>query len=548
MNKFLYKKVIPAIMAITMIATVTACGNKVENQVETSSTTQEATQSTTEVAVDPLGKYEPGVTITSVRNFNSSMTFPSGDDAANNAYTRAIKEDLGIDLKFKWVVDVAQEKTKVATMLASGDIPDFFFADSATYKKLVESDAVADMTEIYPKYASELLKKQDADFKEGFDSSVINGKQYGIARLGWGTISLPQTMWLRADWLAQSGMSVPKTITELEDVAKKFVSDHPGSYGLAIDKVMTNPYNSIIGISNIYHSYPKHWVKDAQGQIVYGSIQPEMKTALTELQNMYKAGIISKEFGVKDANKTAEDIAAGKVGIMFGANWMGYYPLLDSQKNDPKADWKPYDLPTADNKPTNLQGAWPVEGYYVVNKSCKNPEAVVKMLNWYMKNESAGTFMKAPFAELNWTTTPCYQTFPNRDYNAVEKVGAALKSGDASNLTDYEKTTYYNDAFKWKDKKDVLGFGRYMQYADEGSYAILKKYVDENKILLNELKGSEPEGFAGTKATLEKLEDDAFTKIIMGASIDDFDKFVESWNKLGGEAATKEINDTYNKK
>lgn len=41
------------------------------------------------------------------------------------------------------------------------------------------------------------------------------------------------------------------------------------------------------------------------------------------------------------------------------------------------------------------------------------------------------------------------------------------------------------------------------------------------------------------------MEEEVFTKIIMGDSIDLFDKFVEDWKKLGGDQITKEINEWY---
>ena len=79
------------------------------------------------------------------------------------------------------------------------------------------------------------------------------------------------------------------------------------------------------------------------------------------------------------------------------------------------------------------------------------------------------------------------------------------------------------------------------------SYSVIKNYVDEDRILLSELRGADPAGYAQVKSTLQKQEDEAFTKIIMGAPIEEFDTFVETWKKLGGEAATEEINVTFNK-
>lgn len=47
-------------------------------------------------------------------------------------------------------------------------------------------------------------------------------------------------------------------------------------------------------------------------------------------------------------------------------------------------------------------------------------------------------------------------------------------------------------------------------------------------------------------AQLEKMELETFTRIITGdASVDEFDTFVENWNRMGGSQITKEINEFY---
>lgn len=43
------------------------------------------------------------------------------------------------------------------------------------------------------------------------------------------------------------------------------------------------------------------------------------------------------------------------------------------------------------------------------------------------------------------------------------------------------------------------------------------------------------------------MELEAFSNIIRGASIDEFDKYTEDWHKLGGDRMTEEINSLYNK-
>ena len=44
-------------------------------------------------------------------------------------------------------------------------------------------------------------------------------------------------------------------------------------------------------------------------------------------------------------------------------------------------------------------------------------------------------------------------------------------------------------------------------------------------------------------ATLQKLEDEYIMKIIFGEYVvDDFDKFVSEWKRLGGDEITAEVN------
>jgi putative aldouronate transport system substrate-binding protein len=68
-----------------------------------------------------------------------------------------------------------------------------------------------------------------------------------------------------------------------------------------------------------------------------------------------------------------------------------------------------------------------------------------------------------------------------------------------------------------------------------------------NKVLMySKFTGTPGPAMGKSNAKLQKLEDEYFTKIVMGnIPVDDFDKFVESWKKDGGAEVAKEINDWY---
>ncbi|MNY55159.1 hypothetical protein D3C86_1911100 [compost metagenome] len=75
--------------------------------------------------------------------------------------------------------------------------------------------------------------------------------------------------------------------------------------------------------------------------------------------------------------------------------------------------------------------------------------------------------------------------------------------------------------------------------------AITDQYDKNNQFLLEKFVGAPTPTMVERKATLEKLQNEVFVKIILGDPIDTFDKFVEDWKKLGGDQITEEVNQWY---
>ena len=76
---------------------------------------------------------------------------------------------------------------------------------------------------------------------------------------------------------------------------------------------------SLSGLFSAYHAYPNAWIKDADGNLVNGTIQPEMKDALQSLQDLKKNGLIHQEWTVADdGERSRQDYINGKLGIHFG--------------------------------------------------------------------------------------------------------------------------------------------------------------------------------------------------------------------------------------
>ena len=529
------KRILCMILAAASLLSLTACGAK---QTEAQPKETAAAASVSEETPDPLGRYAETVTVHTVASSNANCKFPEGCDWNNNPFLDLIKEELNIEVVFDWVADGSQYENKLATMMVSGKLPDFFIVMGNDYFDLASQDAVMDLAEVHEKYASPLMREKEAAFREGFDSAYFDGKLYGIPRLGYGSLN-SALFWIRRDWLEKCGMEVPTTMDELHDVAKAFMEKCGASYGISFSKTLTdNKMNTAIPFANAFHSYPCHWFKK-DGQITYGSIQPEMKNTLQMLQNWYKEGIIDPEFSVKDDTKCREGFASGKCGIMTGLNWMGAQ-FQDSAKNDPNADWIAMEIPAVDDVPITYQATWPVNGYYVVNKDCEHPEAMLKIMNLYVKVFDEGYIEECKMKwGLNKDSWPAYQTSPLTDYIANVEILEAMETGDESKLSP-GSVNHYHGMKAWMDDHNFEGYMRYLQHTS--AYPILRPLLDSGRVQLDELHGMMPKSYIKVKGTLDQMENETFVKIIMGDDIDTFDTFVTTWRSMGGDTAIAEAN------
>lgn len=74
----------------------------------------------------------------------------------------------------------------------------------------------------------------------------------------------------------------------------------------------------------------------------------------------------------------------------------------------------------------------------------------------------------------------------------------------------------------------------------------MKLYKDTDRFMMNKFVGAPTETMAEKSATLGKLTNETFTRIILGdLPIDAFDTFVQDWKKLGGDQITGEVNEWY---
>lgn len=553
------------IAALTLALLATACsGKEQENAGESSaaaspSATASAAGSASASAgeaVDPLGKYDPPIEMSFGKLIDQSMKFKEGESIENNAWTKLYEERLGIKVQFDWTVAGSEDQyfQKLNVAVASNNIPDSFMVNAQTLAKLVEAGQIEDLTPVFDKYLTPTTKElYYADGGNALRAATFDGKLMAIPNIS-SEIDSTSMLWVRTDWLEKLKLPEPKTMEDVYAISEAFAKQDPDgngkadTFGLGVDKLLWDGFPGLEGFFNGFHAYPNMWVPDASGKLVSGNVQPQMKAALAKLQEMYKAGQIDKEFGIKDSAKVAESLIAGKLGLYYGQPWTPLWPMQDGKNLDPGMEWKAYPLPSVDADPAKTQSLFPIKQYFVVKKGFKHPEALVKLANIYKSDEVANNqelySSKDGIAFFKYAVTA--GSDPHQNLNAYKKLSAAISANDPSGLSPSDKVGY--DHIQKYLNGDNVSWGNYLVFGPGSSYSIIDQYLTDKRIQYDAFFGAPTPAMTEKTAALNKLQLEAFTKIIMGeAPIDAFDKYVTDFNKLGGEQMTREVNEWYAK-
>ncbi|OMF37675.1 hypothetical protein BK133_03795 [Paenibacillus sp. FSL H8-0548] len=542
--------VIMVLLAVSLVVSACGNGNNTNNEGST-----ESKGNNTGTNQNGSGEQAGLIEVHAATHSEQNWRFPEGDSFEDNAWTRGYEKELGIKLVYDWTTASGNYFNKMNISIASSDLPDIFVVNGAQLMRLAEAGQLADLTEVYGEYATPFTKElTEGDGGLGLGAATYEGKLIGLPKLSSTIYSLPM-VWLRTDWMDKLGLPEPKSMQDIIAISEAFANEDPDgngkadTFGLPLNKDLYGGIASLNGFFNSFHAYPQTWIEDSTGKTVYGSTLPEMRTALEELKKMYEKGLIDPEFGVKDTDKVIDDFVNNKFGMVFGHNWV---PLnfIDMKKKNPEADWKAYPLLSVDDQTALGSVGFPASEFTVVRKGFKNPEAVVKMLNFYQEKRYGATKDEAVYNpnDANGDQTHVYTSAfvmsdkaNNVTISDLKNLAEAVTKEDKSILTDY--IPEYSKMVEFKNNNDLSGWASTRQGGPEDSgFSILIKSYDSNAYVSTKF-GGQTDTMSSKWSTLDKLEKETFTKIILGfADISAFDEYVNKWNALGGEQITKEIN------
>ena len=566
------KQIIALVSATALAATALAgCGKTSEENTQTTAVSEAEGTAKEDL---PLSKYPETVTVHLGGSLNPNAKIPDGMSYDDNSYTRFLKDDLNIEVVYDWVASSSDFDEKMNLCIGSGTIPELMNVNATQYRALLKYDMIQPLDQYFDDYASDALKGYVESGGEELKKCISNDKGEMMAIPAPNiTASGINEMWIRQDWLDNLGLEAPRTWDELVTVAEAFVTQDPDGNGEADTIGILGPSNSdhmnAIGgnqygldpLFSRFQSYPQYWLQDEDGTVKYGSIQPETRTALEKIQKLYTDKLIDPEMLVRNDSK--EPLLAGKVGIFFGPWWCGY-TVADATLAG-EADWRAYFTPLAEDGNYYTHMAEPTTKYVVASKSCKNPEAAFKIINYLIASQQQWVADGITSTEMVTSDFyPLYNVYDNADeieisYDVLTKYLAGeitmddvdfsrhkLLKSDMEAVTELKKEPYDDFSLdNWNLDSDLAktNLPRLVSILVGEAPSVNDKYVP----VYNAYNG-QTETMQTKWANLKKMEEETFAKIVMGkADISEFDTFVENWKNQGGDQILKEINDELSK-
>ncbi len=446
---------------------------------------------------------------------------------------KAVEKRLGIKLQMEFNMNNSPER--VATMVASGNMPDAMLIDllttPATYD-WIRQGAFQPVEQNLRKYSPRLWKELAPG---AIQLGSVNDVLYGVPRP---RATARECFAIRKDWLDNLKLPVPTTIAQLENVMRAFVEKDPDGNGKKDTYGFCWEHFNTLMIPFLGTGNPNQFSRNSNGIVQYNGISSDAKTGLATLQRWYNEGLIDPDIVIQPGIFQSKIVTA-KVGVI--TPWLDqlrpseFNPVpqfwQQLRVNDPKAQWVMVPIVASDKykAPKHYQNAG-TSRHFFVNSRLKDRKKIEKLFKWwdFWASEEGYQFGSWGIKGFDYTLD-----------NKGNKV-----------LTEEGKTRMYvlqcfRQTHLWEARMQIA--------ADKP-----ENNASMARMLKDLTKRTTPYPFVDVAAKskayvkywpeLFRLQQQAYTQIIIGAKpLNSFDAFAAEWRRSGGDEILREMNELYKK-
>lgn len=278
---------------------------------------------------------------------------------------------------------------RVSIVMASNELPDIMYLSANdNYQRYASEGLIIPLDDYVGKYDN--IKKTVTEEHFQIFNVPSTGKFHAIPR-----VHRPNT-WsgiIRTDWLKKVGLTVPNTKEEFLNVMQAFTEKDPDgngendTYGMSlrtINDLQDSFWTGLFGLRPLT-------IADENGKVTIHEAQKGYLEMLDFFRQMYSNRSLDPEFYLNKGNADMTKFEQSKSG--FVAKWTKISDaytisaITNIKKITPDANVDIV-LPLKNEKgERNIFDIKSVMGGFAITNSCKNPDKVLKFINWGLSDE-----------------------------------------------------------------------------------------------------------------------------------------------------------------
>jgi putative aldouronate transport system substrate-binding protein len=470
------------------------------------------------------GSHSSGpVTITVAYNFDGKE-FPK----PGNEVEKAIEKYTNTNLKIQALPSTTYSQ-KLPVMVASGDLPDVIAADphaqgASWLLNAIQQGQFWDLTP-YIKQYPKLFNINSITLK----NAEVNGHLYGLPRV---RPLARNVTYVRADWLKNLGLQVPKTLNQYVDTLQKFTRDDPDkdgkhdTFGLSV----TTAFSSTVDSFAVAFGAPNNW-KVVNGKFIKDVDTPEYLKGLEFEKKLYDEHLVNSDSAVIQRPQWEGYFFDGKAGAIGNTSNTGDAYLASLKQNNPKAEITAFSALAGPDGKVRVPAGPGYNGELMFPKSTVKTETQLKqILDFFEKiHDKPMANLLAYGIEGKDYTVKNGKAVINPNSNYMDTVGYPYRYP----LCVADPTTYAIPAANLSAIDKLTN----KLVAENDKYAV----VDPTYTLTSPT-------YQQRGAQLDKILTDANTQFLLGKiSVVQWKAQVKKWHQEGGDQIAKEYAEAYAK-
>ncbi|MBO0991961.1 extracellular solute-binding protein [Bacillus sp. SD088] len=436
------------------------------------------------------------------------------------------------------------EKRNLA--LAGGNLPDVFYTAHVSNSDLLkygEQGTFVALNDLIEEYMPNLTKLLEEDPKLRAGMTFPDGNIYSLPTIHdaeYLEVRLGMMFWIRQDWLDKLDMKLPETTDEFYDYLKAvketdLFGDGSGNeipYGAFNIGGLKDVLKGSFGIGNKGHANQYVDLDPETNEPRFFPISEGYKEMLEYMHKLYSEGLIQENIFTIDTNQSFADGADGLYGSTVIASPNGIY----GEEGKNFVGMNALEGPHGDRQVTRIGSTLNSIGGFVVTSSNEHIPETLRWMDYFYSDEGARLYFMGVEGETYEVDEDGEIDYTDEFYNNPD--------GLTFDQTVGKYFTWLGGGYPGIIKREFFK-GNSADPASVEAADRVRPYVEDiwPHFLLT---AEENKKMSSLAADIEKYTDEMFNKFVAGdESLSNWDKYVESVEKMGLDEYMQIYNDAY---